>query len=158
MYSNVHMTPQFNPLCIACFLDPLQETHCLFLGSVTGDYCLFLGSFYPDNLSLIRYFKAEGGLQRNFHLVYSVYKGDIFEIWKNLFRWQGPFNKPQFAQSKLRTTICTVQFVKIKWHIGNCTKQILKSSLRKVIYIEQLICMTQITQSNIPTACITKQF
>ena len=41
---------------------PLQETHCLFLGSVTGDYCLFLGSLYPDNFSLITYFRAEGGL------------------------------------------------------------------------------------------------
>ena len=29
---------------IACFSDPLQETHCLFLRSITGDYCLFLGS------------------------------------------------------------------------------------------------------------------
>ena len=47
---------------ITCFSDPLQETHCLFLGSVTGDYCLFLGSFYPANFSLIRYFKGEGGL------------------------------------------------------------------------------------------------
>ena len=24
--------------------------------------------------------------------MYSVYKGDIYDIWKNLFRWQGPFN------------------------------------------------------------------
>ena len=27
-----------------------------------------------------------------FTLVYSVYKGGIFDIWKNLFQWQGPFN------------------------------------------------------------------
>ena len=25
--------------------------------------------------------------------MYSVYKGDIFDIWKNLFLWQGPFNQ-----------------------------------------------------------------
>ena len=30
-----------------------QETHCLFLGSMTGDYCLFLGSRYSDNFSLV---------------------------------------------------------------------------------------------------------
>ena len=65
---------------IACFLDPLQKTHCLFLGSNTGDYYLFLGSLYPDNFSLISYFKAEGGHQRIFHLVYNVYEGDIFDI------------------------------------------------------------------------------
>ena len=46
---------------IAYFSDPLQETHCLFLGSVTGDYCLFLGSLYPDNFSLITNFRGEGG-------------------------------------------------------------------------------------------------
>ena len=65
--------------------DLLQDTHCLFLGSVTGDYCLFLGSFYPDSFSIMGYFKAEGGLQGNFHLVYSVSKGDIFDIRKKIF-------------------------------------------------------------------------
>ena len=65
---------------IASFLDPLQETHCLFLGSVTGDYCLFLGSLYSDNLSLISYFKAEGGHARIVYLVYDVYEGNIFDI------------------------------------------------------------------------------
>ena len=35
-----------------------------------------------DNLSLISYFRLEGGQQWIFHPVYSAYKGDIFDIWK----------------------------------------------------------------------------
>ena len=54
---------------VVSFLDPLQET-----------CCLFLGSLYSDNFSLISYFRAEGGLKRNFHLVYDVQECDIFHI------------------------------------------------------------------------------
>ena len=73
---------------VACFSDPLQETH-----------CLFLGSLYTDNLSLISYFRLEEGQQLIFHPVYSAYKGNIFDIWKNLFRWQGPFNKAKLSST-----------------------------------------------------------
>ena len=73
---------------IAYFSDPLQETH-----------CLFLGSLYTDNLSLISYFRLEEGQQLIFHPVYSAYKGNIFDIWKNLFRWQGPFNKAKLSST-----------------------------------------------------------
>ena len=48
---------------IACFSVPFQETHCLFLGSVTGDYYLFL---------LISFVRAEKGLQQNFQSIYRV--------------------------------------------------------------------------------------
>lgn len=43
--------------------------------------------------------KAEGGHLWIFHPVCSVYKGDIFDIWKKLFRWQGPFKSFKFIFS-----------------------------------------------------------
>ena len=47
------------------FSDQLQETHCLILGSITGDYCLFLAFLYSYNFSLISYFKTIFGSNKN---------------------------------------------------------------------------------------------
>ena len=47
---------------IPCFLDPLEDTHYLFLGSVTGDF------FF----SLISHFRAKGGHQRNFQPIQGI--------------------------------------------------------------------------------------
>ena len=69
---------------IACFLDPLQETHCLFLGSVTGDYCLFLGSLYPDNFSFISYFRVEGGFNEIFTYC-TVFRKVISFIYEKIY-------------------------------------------------------------------------
>ena len=50
---------------IPCFLDPLEDTNYLFLGSVIGDFIF----------SLISHFRAKGGYQRNVQLIQNVKQG-----------------------------------------------------------------------------------
>ena len=60
----------------------LQETHCLFLGSVTGDYCLFLGSLYSDNFSLISYILELKGSFNEIFTKCTVFRKVISFIYK----------------------------------------------------------------------------